>query len=57
MIDMFSLADIPDKTGLGSSSTFLVGLLNALHTLRGDNFPVENWRGGFSDCHQGCQIS
>lgn len=38
MIDMFSLADIPDKTGLGSSSTFLVGLLNALHTLKGDNF-------------------
>jgi len=37
-IDMFSLADIPDKTGLGSSSTFLVGLLNALHTLKGDNF-------------------
>lgn len=37
MVDIFSVADIPDGTGLGSSATFLVGLLNALHTLQGDN--------------------
>lgn len=28
-------SDLPAKTGLGSSSTFTVGLLNALHALRG----------------------
>ncbi len=30
-IEISSMADIPSATGLGSSSTFTVGLLNALH--------------------------
>lgn len=35
-IEIVSIADIPAGTGLGSSSTYLVGLLNALHTLLQD---------------------
>lgn len=36
-IEIVSLSDIPSKgTGLGSSSAFLVGLLNALHVWEGD---------------------
>lgn len=31
-IEIISMADIPAGTGLGSSSCYLVGLLNALHT-------------------------
>ncbi len=37
MIEISSLADVPDGTGLGSSGAYLVGLLNALHTLKGEN--------------------
>jgi len=32
-IEIVSIADIPAGTGLGSSSCYLVGLLNSLHTL------------------------
>jgi D-glycero-alpha-D-manno-heptose-7-phosphate kinase len=32
-IEVVSIADIPAGTGLGSSSSYLVGLLNAMHTL------------------------
>jgi D-glycero-alpha-D-manno-heptose-7-phosphate kinase len=32
-IQIASIADIPAGTGLGSSSSYLVGLLNAMHTL------------------------
>ena len=32
-IEIVSIADIPAGTGLGSSSCYLVGLLNAVHTL------------------------
>src|SRR5947199_7264566 len=32
-IEIVSIADIPAGTGLGSSSCYLVGLLNALHCL------------------------
>src|SRR5882724_10391427 len=32
-VEIVSMADIPSGTGLGSSSCYLVGLLNALHTL------------------------
>ena len=32
-IEIVSIADIPAGTGLGSSSSYLVGLLNALHAL------------------------
>jgi D-glycero-alpha-D-manno-heptose-7-phosphate kinase len=35
-IEIVSIADIPAGTGLGSSSSYLVGLLNALHTLTQD---------------------
>jgi D-glycero-alpha-D-manno-heptose-7-phosphate kinase len=35
-IEILSIADIPSGTGLGSSSSYLVGLLNALHTLLQD---------------------
>lgn len=35
-IEINSVADIPAGTGLGSSSCYAVGLLNALHTLRRD---------------------
>src|ERR1700720_2216654 len=35
-IEIVSIADIPAGTGLGSSSSYLVGLLNALHTLLKD---------------------
>lgn len=34
-IEIVSLADIPSKTGLGSSSSFTVGLLNALYAYIG----------------------
>lgn len=37
-IEIVSISDIPSKgTGLGSSSTFLVGLLNALHAFKGEH--------------------
>lgn len=36
-IEITSIADIPSGTGLGSSSAFTVGLLNALHTYDGYN--------------------
>jgi|SRR5579859_360770 len=35
-VEIVSMADIPAGTGLGSSSTYAVGLLNALHTLGQD---------------------
>jgi D-glycero-alpha-D-manno-heptose-7-phosphate kinase len=35
-IELHSTADVPANSGLGSSSTFTVALLNALHTYRGD---------------------
>jgi D-glycero-alpha-D-manno-heptose-7-phosphate kinase len=35
-IEIVSIADIPAGTGVGSSSSYLVGLLNALHTLLQD---------------------
>ncbi len=33
-VDVWSMADLPDGTGLGSSGAFLVGLLKALHEAR-----------------------
>jgi D-glycero-alpha-D-manno-heptose-7-phosphate kinase len=35
-IEIISSADIPDGTGLGSSSCYTVGLLNAIHALKRD---------------------
>ena len=36
-LEITTMADVPAKTGLGSSSTFTVGLLNALHFYKGEN--------------------
>jgi len=36
-----SIADLPSGTGLGSSSCYLVGLLNALHNDRRDYVPLQ----------------
>ena len=33
-IEISHLADIPAKTGMGASSAFVVGLLNALHSIK-----------------------
>jgi D-glycero-alpha-D-manno-heptose-7-phosphate kinase len=33
-LEIISIAEVPSKTGLGSSSCFTVGLLNALHTYK-----------------------
>src|SRR3989338_4257111 len=37
MIEISSMSEVPDGTGLGSSASYLVGLLNALHALKGEN--------------------
>jgi D-glycero-alpha-D-manno-heptose-7-phosphate kinase len=36
-VEIISMADIPAGTGLGSSSCYMVGLLNALYTLKRDH--------------------
>jgi D-glycero-alpha-D-manno-heptose-7-phosphate kinase len=36
-LEITSMAEIPSKSGLGSSGSFLVGLLNALHTYKKEN--------------------
>ena len=40
-LEVVSIADVPSGTGLGSSSSYLVGLLNALHTLFQDQATPE----------------
>lgn len=41
-LEITSVADIPSKgTGLGSSSSFSVGLLHALHAVKGRHVPAE----------------
>jgi len=40
-MEVSHMADLPGQTGLGSSSSFTVGLLNALHAWRGDCAPPE----------------
>ena len=41
-IEIVSISDIPSGgTGLGSSSTFLVGLLNALHAWKAEFLPCK----------------
>lgn len=37
MIEISSKADVSDGTGMGSSASYLVGLLHALHALKGEN--------------------
>lgn len=40
-IEITSIADVPAQTGLGSSSSFTVGLLNALHTYKKEHISAE----------------
>ncbi len=40
-LEIISIADIPSKTGLGSSSSFTVGLLNALYAYKGISVSAE----------------
>jgi D-glycero-alpha-D-manno-heptose-7-phosphate kinase len=40
-IEITSISDIPDGTGLGSSSTYTVGLLKALHAYKGEHVSAE----------------
>lgn len=40
-IEIISMADVPAGTGLGSSSCYTVGLLNALHTLKREYIPLQ----------------
>lgn len=41
-LEITSMADVPAQTGLGSSSSFLVGLLNALHAYKREFVSVAN---------------
>ena len=49
-IEITSISDIPSGTGLGSSSTFTVGLLNALYAYAGDSPSAEEL------ARQACQV-
>lgn len=40
-LEIVSLADVPARTGLGSSGAFTVGLLNALHAYKRENVSQE----------------
>lgn len=40
-IEITSISDVPDGTGLGSSSTYTVGLLKALHAYKGEHVGAE----------------
>lgn len=37
-VEILHYCDVPNRTGLGSSSAFIVGLLKAFHTLEGNEF-------------------
>jgi D-glycero-alpha-D-manno-heptose-7-phosphate kinase len=40
-IEIVSMADVPDGTGLGSSSSYTVALLTALHALKKEEVPTQ----------------
>ena len=40
-LEISHVSDLPGKTGLGTSSSFTVGLLNVLHTIRGKNVSAD----------------
>lgn len=40
-IEIISMADVPAGTGIGSSSCYAVGLLNALHTMKREYMPLQ----------------
>jgi D-glycero-alpha-D-manno-heptose-7-phosphate kinase len=39
-IEIASISDVPTSSGLGSSASFTVGLLHALHTLKREHLPL-----------------
>lgn len=41
-LEIISMADVPAGTGLGSSSCYAVGLLNALHTMKREYISLQN---------------
>ncbi len=41
-LEIAHVADLPGRTGLGTSSSFTVGLLNVLHRMRGDQVSAED---------------
>jgi len=41
-IEIVSMADVPDGTGLGSSSSYLVALLTALHAMKREKVPTQS---------------
>jgi D-glycero-alpha-D-manno-heptose-7-phosphate kinase len=41
-LEIGHIADLPGRTGIGSSSSFTVGLLHALHALRGETVTPED---------------
>ena len=41
-LEIISMADVPAGTGLGSSSCYAVGLLNALHALKRDHISLKS---------------
>jgi D-glycero-alpha-D-manno-heptose-7-phosphate kinase len=49
-IEITSIADVPSGTGLGSSSSFTVGLLNALYAFKGE------YKGAKELAKEACQI-
>lgn len=40
-LEIVSVADLPANTGLGSSCSFTVGLLNALHAMKREHVPLD----------------
>ena len=40
-VEIVSIADVPAGTGLGSSSSYAVGLLSALHTMKREYIPLQ----------------
>ena len=48
-LEIASLADVPAGTGMGSSGSYLVALLTALHTLKRDHQP--KWELAEQACH------
>ncbi|MFH1562485.1 MAG: galactokinase, partial [Nitrospirota bacterium] len=41
-VEIISMADVPAGTGLGSSSCYAVGVLNALHTMKREYIPLQD---------------
>jgi D-glycero-alpha-D-manno-heptose-7-phosphate kinase len=41
-LEIVSMADVPAGTGLGSSSCYAVGVLNALHTMKREYVPLQD---------------